>query len=33
VASLEANGVTVAFGGNRALDGVTVTAERGQVTG
>ena len=33
MASLEANGVTVAFGGNRALDGVTVTAERGQVTG
>jgi branched-chain amino acid transport system ATP-binding protein len=33
VASLEANGVTVAFGGNRALDGVTVTADRGQVTG
>jgi branched-chain amino acid transport system ATP-binding protein len=33
VASLEANRVTVAFGGNRALDGVTVTAERGQVTG
>jgi branched-chain amino acid transport system ATP-binding protein len=33
VASLEANQVTVAFGGNRALDGVTVTAERGQVTG
>jgi branched-chain amino acid transport system ATP-binding protein len=33
VASLEANGVTVAFGGNRALDGVTMTAERGQITG
>lgn len=33
MASLEANRVTVAFGGNRALDGVTVTAERGQVTG
>ena len=33
MASLEANGVSVAFGGNRALDGVTVTAERGQVTG
>jgi len=33
VASLEANGVTVAFGGNRALDGVTMTAERGRITG
>ena len=33
MASLEANGVTVAFGGNRALDGVTMTAERGQITG
>ena len=33
MASLEANGVTVAFGGNRALDGVSVTAERGAVTG
>ncbi len=33
MASLEANGVTVAFGGNRALDGVTMTAERGRITG
>jgi len=33
VASLEVNGVTVAFGGNRALDGVGLTAEPGRVTG
>ena len=33
MASLEVNGVTVAFGGNRALDGVGLTAEPGRVTG
>ena len=33
MASLEVSGVTVAFGGNRALDGVDLTAERGKVTG
>ncbi len=31
--SLEVSGVTVAFGGNRALDGVAMTAPLGQVTG
>ncbi|MEV7886695.1 ABC transporter ATP-binding protein [Streptomyces sp. NPDC002817] len=30
---LDVSGVTVAFGGNRALDGVGLQAERGQVTG
>jgi len=33
VVSLEVSGVTVAFGGNRALDGVAMTAPQGQVTG
>jgi len=33
VALLEVSGVTVAFGGNRALDGVGLSAERGRVTG
>jgi branched-chain amino acid transport system ATP-binding protein len=33
VASLEVSGVTVAFGGNRALDGVALTASQGRVTG
>jgi branched-chain amino acid transport system ATP-binding protein len=33
VASLRAEGVTVAFGGHRVLDGVHVTARPGQVTG
>jgi branched-chain amino acid transport system ATP-binding protein len=33
VASLAVSGVTVAFGGNRALDGVGMTAEPGRVTG
>ena len=33
MASLEVSGVTVAFGGNRALDGVAMTAQPGQVTG
>ncbi len=33
MASLEVNGVTVAFGGNRALDGVGLTAQPGRVTG
>jgi len=33
VASLEVSGVTVTFGGNRALDGVALTAEPGRVTG
>jgi branched-chain amino acid transport system ATP-binding protein len=33
VASLEVEGVTVAYGGNLALDGVAMTAERGRVTG
>ena len=33
MASLEASGVTVAFGGNRALDGVGITARQGHVTG
>jgi branched-chain amino acid transport system ATP-binding protein len=33
VASLEVSGVTVAFGGNRALDDVGLTAQPGQVTG
>lgn len=32
-ALLEVEGVTVAFGGNRALDGVGLAADRGQVTG
>lgn len=31
--SLEVSGVTIAFGGNRALDGVAMTAPQGQVTG
>lgn len=31
--SLEVSGVTVAFGGNRALDGVAMTAQPGRVTG
>ncbi|MEU6352564.1 ABC transporter ATP-binding protein [Streptomyces sp. NPDC047072] len=30
---LEVSGVTVAFGGNRALDGVGLSAERGRITG
>ncbi|MEU6260506.1 ABC transporter ATP-binding protein [Streptomyces sp. NPDC047043] len=30
---LEVSGVTVAFGGNRALDGVAMSAERGRITG
>lgn len=33
MASLEVSGVTVAFGGHRALDGVGMTAEAGRVTG
>jgi branched-chain amino acid transport system ATP-binding protein len=33
VASLEVSGVTVSFGGNRALDGVALTAQPGRVTG
>jgi branched-chain amino acid transport system ATP-binding protein len=33
VPSLEVSGVTVAFGGNRVLDGVAVTARPGHVTG
>jgi ABC-type branched-subunit amino acid transport system ATPase component len=33
VASLQVRGVTVAFGGNRALDGVALNAEPGRVTG
>ena len=33
MASLQVSGVTVAFGGNRALDGVGLSAEPGQVTG
>ena len=33
MASLEVSGVTVAFGGNRALDGVAMTAPAGRVTG
>jgi branched-chain amino acid transport system ATP-binding protein len=33
VASLEVEGVTVAYGGNRALDGVGIAAEQGRVTG
>ncbi|ROO84899.1 amino acid/amide ABC transporter ATP-binding protein 1 (HAAT family) [Actinocorallia herbida] len=33
MASLEVSGVTVAFGGHRALDGVAMTAEEGHVTG
>lgn len=33
MALLEVSGVTVAFGGNRALDGVGMSAERGRVTG
>jgi len=33
VASLRVSGVTVAFGGNRALDGVGMTAEPGRITG
>jgi len=33
VASLEVDGVTVSFGGNRALDGVGLTALPGHVTG
>jgi branched-chain amino acid transport system ATP-binding protein len=33
VASLAVDGVTVAFGGNRALDGVSLRAEEGRVTG
>jgi branched-chain amino acid transport system ATP-binding protein len=33
VASLEVSGVTVAFGGNRALDDVGLTAQPGRVTG
>jgi branched-chain amino acid transport system ATP-binding protein len=33
VASLEVSGVTVTFGGHRALDGVALTAEAGRVTG
>jgi branched-chain amino acid transport system ATP-binding protein len=33
VASLQVDGVTVAFGGNRALDGVGMAAEPGRVTG
>ena len=31
--ALAVRGVTVSFGGNRALDGVTLTAEPGRVTG
>jgi branched-chain amino acid transport system ATP-binding protein len=33
VASLEVSGVTVAFGGNRALDRVAMMAQPGQITG
>ncbi|MFD3926969.1 ABC transporter ATP-binding protein [Streptomyces sp. NPDC058614] len=33
MALLEVSGVTVAFGGNRALDGVGLSAEAGRVTG
>jgi branched-chain amino acid transport system ATP-binding protein len=33
VASLQVSGVTVSFGGRRALDGVAMTAEPGRVTG
>ncbi|MFD0689817.1 ABC transporter ATP-binding protein [Actinomadura fibrosa] len=33
MASLKVEGVTVAYGGNLALDGVGLTAERGRVTG
>ncbi|WP_327692800.1 ABC transporter ATP-binding protein [Streptomyces sp. NBC_00459] len=33
MASLRVSGVTVSFGGNRALDGVGMTAEPGRVTG
>lgn len=33
MASLEVEGVTVAYGGNRALDGVGLAAEPGRVTG
>lgn len=33
MASLRARGVTVAFGGNRVLDGVDLTAQQGLVTG
>lgn len=33
MASLQVSGVTVSFGGNRALDGVGLTAEAGRVTG
>lgn len=33
MASLEVSGVTVTFGGHRALDGVALTAEAGRVTG
>ncbi|MFJ8022633.1 ABC transporter ATP-binding protein [Streptomyces sp. NPDC096311] len=33
MASLRISGVTVAFGGNRALDGVALSAEPGRVTG
>jgi branched-chain amino acid transport system ATP-binding protein len=33
VASLQVSGVTVAFGGRRALDGVALSAEPGRVTG
>ncbi len=33
MASLEVSGVTVAFGGNRALDGVGLTAASGRITG
>ncbi|MFC5753186.1 ABC transporter ATP-binding protein [Actinomadura rugatobispora] len=31
--ALEARGVVVSFGGNRALDGVAMTAEKGRITG
>lgn len=33
MASLEVSGVTVTFGGHRALDGVALTADAGRVTG
>jgi branched-chain amino acid transport system ATP-binding protein len=33
VASLQVSGVTVSFGGRRALDGVAMTADPGRVTG
>ena len=33
MASLEVSGVTVSFGGNRALDGVAMAAQPGRVTG